>query len=89
MAQIDEARESNHLVRQKVTASVPRVRRPAWNQAAATGGSTVELRARFGCTAAGGSTDDGRFRRLTVHLPAVYAQRLPEGRGRTGPQREG
>ncbi|ELS50278.1 hypothetical protein STVIR_8758 [Streptomyces viridochromogenes Tue57] len=31
--------------------------------------------ARFGYTAPIGTTDDGRFRRLTVHLP-TYAQRL-------------
>ncbi|CAM5297175.1 hypothetical protein SDIAM26S_00943 [Streptomyces diastaticus subsp. diastaticus] len=39
-------------------------------------GITIETRARFGCTAPAGSTDDGRFRRLTVHLPAEYAQAL-------------
>ncbi|MFJ3867688.1 telomere-protecting terminal protein Tpg [Streptomyces nigra] len=38
-------------------------------QAATTGGITVETRARFGYTAPVGTTDDGRFRRLTVHLP--------------------
>jgi hypothetical protein len=36
----------------------------------------VETRARFGYTAPVGTTDDGRFRRLTVHLPPAYAQRL-------------
>ncbi|MCE7052244.1 telomere-protecting terminal protein Tpg, partial [Streptomyces purpurascens] len=50
-------------------------------QAAATGGITVETRARFGYTAPVGTTDDGRFRRLTVHLPPPdYAQRLFEAR---------
>lgn len=29
----------------------------------------METRARFGYTAPVGTTDDGRFRRLTVHLP--------------------
>ncbi|MFF6807966.1 telomere-protecting terminal protein Tpg [Streptomyces sp. NPDC012616] len=47
----------------------PRVRSRARKQAAATGGITVETRARFGYSAPGGTTDDGRFRRLTVHLP--------------------
>lgn len=47
----------------------PLVRKRRHRQAAATGGITVETRARFGYTAAVGSTDDGRFRRLTVHLP--------------------
>ncbi|MFB8392683.1 telomere-protecting terminal protein Tpg [Streptomyces yangpuensis] len=48
--------------------------------AATTAGITVETRARFGYTAPIGSTDDGRFRRLTVHLPAHYAQRLFDAR---------
>lgn len=54
----------------------PQVRKRRQRQAAATGGITVETRARFGYTAPVGTTDDGRFRRLTVHLPATYAQRL-------------
>ncbi|MFK0127055.1 telomere-protecting terminal protein Tpg [Streptomyces nigra] len=49
-------------------------------QAATTGGITVETRARFGYTAPVGTTDDGRFRRLTVHLPPTYAQRLFDAR---------
>ncbi|MET9954449.1 XRE family transcriptional regulator [Streptomyces sp. NPDC006339] len=57
----------------------PGVRKRRRKQAAATG-ITVETRARFGYTAAVGSTDDGRFRRLTVHLPATYAQRLFDAR---------
>lgn len=57
----------------------PQVRRRRRREAAARG-ITVETRARFGYTAAGGSTDDGRFRRLTVRLPATYAQRLFEAR---------
>ncbi|MGW2051540.1 telomere-protecting terminal protein Tpg [Streptomyces sp. NPDC001858] len=58
----------------------PLVRRRRRRQAAATGGLTVETRARFGYTAPIGTTDDGRFRRLTVHLPAPYAQRLFDAR---------
>ncbi|MET9055696.1 XRE family transcriptional regulator [Streptomyces bacillaris] len=54
----------------------PMVRKRRRKQAAATGGITVETRARFGYTAPVGTTDDGRFRRLTVHLPPTYAQRL-------------
>ncbi|WP_407701041.1 telomere-protecting terminal protein Tpg [Wenjunlia vitaminophila] len=46
----------------------PRVRARARKRAATTTGITVETRARFGCTAPVGTTDDGRFRRLTVHL---------------------
>ncbi|MCW8217930.1 telomere-protecting terminal protein Tpg [Streptomyces halstedii] len=58
----------------------PQVRKRRQKQAAATGGITVETRARFGYTAPVGTTDDGRFRRLTVHLPATYAQRLFDAR---------
>ncbi|WP_406165189.1 XRE family transcriptional regulator [Streptomyces canus] len=54
----------------------PQVRRRRQQQAATTTGITVETRARCGYTAPIGTTDDGRFRRLTVHLPPAYAQRL-------------
>ena len=56
----------------------PRVRQQARKRAAATGGITVETRARFGYTAPVGTTDDPRERRLTVHLPPAYAARLFE-----------
>lgn len=36
----------------------------------------METRARFGYTAPVGTTDDPRERRLTVHLPPAYAERL-------------
>ncbi|MEU5902474.1 telomere-protecting terminal protein Tpg [Streptomyces venezuelae] len=58
----------------------PLVRKRRQKQAAASGGITVETRARFGYTAPVGTTDDGRFRRLTVHLPPAYAQRLFDAR---------
>ncbi|MFG2569162.1 telomere-protecting terminal protein Tpg [Streptomyces sp. NPDC048567] len=58
----------------------PLVRKRRQKLAAASGGITVETRARFGYTAAAGTTDDGRFRRLTVHLPATYAQQLFDAR---------
>ncbi|MEU9309618.1 XRE family transcriptional regulator [Streptomyces sp. NPDC048256] len=58
----------------------PQVRKRRQKQAATTGGITVETRARFGYTAPVGTTDDGRFRRLTVHLPPTYAQRLFDAR---------
>ncbi|MFI6055455.1 telomere-protecting terminal protein Tpg [Streptomyces violascens] len=54
----------------------PRVRAKAQKKAATTGGIVIETRARFGFTAAAGSTDDGRIRRITQHLPASYANRL-------------
>ncbi|MEV5012424.1 XRE family transcriptional regulator [Streptomyces sp. NPDC056159] len=72
-------------IQQKIDAAVrsrwqPEVRKRRRKQAAATGGITVETRARFGYTAPVGTTDDGRFRRLTVHLPPSYAQRLFDAR---------
>ncbi|MFI5635178.1 telomere-protecting terminal protein Tpg [Streptomyces sp. NPDC051664] len=54
----------------------PMVRRRARKQAATATGITVETRARFGFTAAPGTTDDGRIRLITQHLPPVYADRL-------------
>ncbi|GAA3803578.1 telomere-protecting terminal protein Tpg [Streptomyces phyllanthi] len=54
----------------------PKVRDRRRKQAATTTGITVEARARFGYTAPIGTTDDGRMRRITVHLPAEYARRL-------------
>ncbi|MFG2716591.1 telomere-protecting terminal protein Tpg [Streptomyces goshikiensis] len=54
----------------------PLVRKRARAQAATTTGLVVETRARFGFTAAPGTTDDGRMRRITQHLPAALAGRL-------------
>ncbi|MFF4020849.1 telomere-protecting terminal protein Tpg [Streptomyces sp. NPDC001843] len=58
----------------------PLVRKRRQKKAATSTGITVETRARFGYTAPVGTTDDGRFRRLTVHLPPEYAQRLFDAR---------
>ncbi|MFD5398611.1 telomere-protecting terminal protein Tpg [Streptomyces sp. NPDC127097] len=58
----------------------PQVRKRRQKQAATATGITVETRARFGYTAPIGTTDDGRFRRLTVHLPPEYARRLFDAR---------
>ncbi|MFF8592342.1 telomere-protecting terminal protein Tpg [Streptomyces sp. NPDC015220] len=66
----------------------PKVRGRRRRQAATTGGITVETRARFGYTAPIGTTDDGRFRRLTVHLPPEYARRLFEARDAGAGDRE-
>ncbi|GLF94879.1 telomere-protecting terminal protein Tpg [Streptomyces yaizuensis] len=54
----------------------PRVRERRRREAAARTGITVETRARFGYSAPIGTTDDPRLRRLTVHLPPDYADRL-------------
>ncbi|MCX2925095.1 telomere-protecting terminal protein Tpg [Streptomyces sp. NEAU-W12] len=72
-ARADVAAKIDDAVRQRWQ---PQVRKRRQRQAAATGGITVETRARFGYTAPVGTTDDGRFRRLSVHLPPAYAQRL-------------
>ena len=71
-----ELREA--LVREAAKVWQPRVRQQARRKAAASGGITIETRARFGYTAAGGSTDDPRERLLTVHLPPAYAAQLFE-----------
>lgn len=54
----------------------PQIRAKAKKQAATTGGIVLDTRARFGYTAAPGSTDDARLRHLTQALPPPYAARL-------------
>lgn len=54
----------------------PRVRQRAKQRAATTGGIVIDTRARFGYTAAPGTTDDPRLRHLTVALPPAWAGRL-------------
>ncbi len=54
----------------------PLVRKRARARAATATGLVIETRARFGFTAAPGTTDDGRMRRITQHLPPEYAARL-------------
>ncbi|MFE2246036.1 telomere-protecting terminal protein Tpg [Streptomyces lavendulae] len=54
----------------------PRIRAKAKKTAATTGRIVVDTRARFGYTAAVGTTDDGRLRHLTVALPPEFAGRL-------------
>ncbi|MFJ6054456.1 telomere-protecting terminal protein Tpg [Streptomyces sp. NPDC092307] len=66
----------------------PVVRGRRRKEAATSTGITVETRARFGYTAPVGTTDDGRIRRLTVHLPAAYAQRLFDARAQGAADRD-
>ncbi|MFB7810881.1 telomere-protecting terminal protein Tpg [Streptomyces virginiae] len=66
----------------------PVVRGRRRKEAATSTGITVETRARFGYTAPVGTTDDGRMRRLTVHLPPAYAQRLFDARARGADDRD-
>lgn len=56
----------------------PQIRAKAKQAAATSGGLVIETRARFGYTAAAGTTDDGRMRHLTQGLPPAYAARLFE-----------
>jgi hypothetical protein len=60
----------------------PRVRARA-RKAIAQNGITVSLRARFGYTAAPGTTDDARVRDLLQPLPPQYGQRLLDARTET------
>ncbi|MFF4013313.1 telomere-protecting terminal protein Tpg [Streptomyces sp. NPDC001717] len=54
----------------------PMVRKRARDKAATQTGLVIETRARFGFTAAPGTTDDARMRRITQYLPPQYAGRL-------------
>lgn len=54
----------------------PRVRAEARKRAATSTGVVVDVRARFGFTAAPGTTDDARLRHLTLALPPQHAARL-------------
>ncbi|GAA1088028.1 telomere-protecting terminal protein Tpg [Streptomyces javensis] len=58
----------------------PQVRTRAKKQAATTGGIVLDTRARFGFTAAPGTTDDARLRHITQALPPRYAARLFDAR---------
>ncbi|MFI9810214.1 telomere-protecting terminal protein Tpg [Streptomyces sp. NPDC052301] len=54
----------------------PQVRARAKQTAATTGGIMIDVQARFGYTAAPGSTDDARIRHLTLALPPQHVARL-------------
>ncbi|MFI1539428.1 telomere-protecting terminal protein Tpg [Streptomyces anandii] len=56
----------------------PQIWAKARQTAATTGGIMIDVQARFGCTAALGSTDDARVRPLTLALPPQHAARLFE-----------
>jgi AcrR family transcriptional regulator len=79
----DQIRRPRADLAQRLEAAVrerwqPRVRERARRQAATTTGLVVDTRARFGFTAAPGTTDDARIRHLTLALPPQYAARLFE-----------
>ncbi|MFG3390662.1 XRE family transcriptional regulator [Streptomyces sp. WAC05458] len=54
----------------------PQVRAKAKQKAASTDGLIVSTRARFGFTAAPGTTDDARIRDITQALPPQFTDRL-------------
>lgn len=63
----------------------PQIRAKAKKAAATSGGLVIETRARFGYTAAAGTTDDGRMRHLTQDLPPAPtppASSKPRSKGR-------
>ncbi|MFE9797046.1 telomere-protecting terminal protein Tpg [Streptomyces goshikiensis] len=66
-------------------AAIGRVCQPS--AAATSTGLIVQTRARFGYTAASGTTDDGRLRHLT-ELPASYVARLFEAQGQGSTEEE-
>ncbi|MFE3250700.1 telomere-protecting terminal protein Tpg [Streptomyces sp. NPDC059209] len=54
----------------------PQIRSKAKKKAASTDGVVVSTRARFGFTAAPGTTDDARIRHITQALSLRWAERL-------------
>jgi hypothetical protein len=58
----------------------PQIRAKAKKKAASTDGIVVSTRARFGFTAAPGSTDDARVRNITQALSPRWAERLFDAR---------
>jgi hypothetical protein len=62
----------------------PQIRAKVRQKAATTGGIVIDTRARLGCTAPIGSTDQDRIRHLTVALPAgggpLHRHRAPGDR---------
>ncbi|MFI0915348.1 telomere-protecting terminal protein Tpg [Streptomyces abikoensis] len=66
----------------------PQVRAKARKKAATTGGLVVSTRARFGFTAAPGTTDDARIRDITQALPPAYADQLFTAREQGATERQ-
>ncbi|WP_406259754.1 XRE family transcriptional regulator [Actinacidiphila glaucinigra] len=66
----------------------PHVRARAKQAAATTGGIVIDTRARFGFTAAPGTTDDARLRLITQALPPEYAARLFEAQDAGASERQ-
>ncbi|MFE9927145.1 telomere-protecting terminal protein Tpg [Streptomyces sp. NPDC005774] len=81
----DLARRLEDAVRQRWQ---PRVRAQARRQAATSTGLVVDTRARFGFTAAPGTSDDARIRHLTLALPPHHAARLFDAQDRGAGERQ-
>lgn len=79
---------AQRLEREVVRRWQPRVRAQARRAAATTAGLVIDTRARFGYTAAPGTTDDARLRHLTVALPPEYAARLFDTREAGGTEQQ-
>lgn len=69
---------ADRLEREVRTRWQPQIRAKAKQTAAATGGIMIDVQARFGYTAAPGTTDQARVRHLTLALPPRHAARLFE-----------
>ncbi|MEW2435997.1 XRE family transcriptional regulator [Streptomyces caniferus] len=67
---------AERLEREVRTRWQPQIRAKAKQTAATTGGIMIDVHARFGYTAAPGSTDQARVRHLTLALPPHHAARL-------------
>jgi hypothetical protein len=65
-----------HLEREVKQRWQPQIRAKARKKAATTDGLVVSTRARFGFTAAAGTTDDARIRDITQALPPAFADQL-------------
>ncbi|MFD5512131.1 telomere-protecting terminal protein Tpg [Streptomyces sp. NPDC127051] len=59
----------------------PQIRAKAKKVAATSGGLLIETRARFGYTAAAGTTDDGRMRHLTQAPPLCFSRSCKRAAG--------
>ncbi|MEU2159297.1 XRE family transcriptional regulator [Streptomyces sp. NPDC019396] len=66
----------------------PQIRAKAKQNATTTAGIVIDTRARFGYTAAPGTTDDARLRHLTLALPPQYAARLFEAKDAGGTEQQ-
>ncbi|MFE9839138.1 telomere-protecting terminal protein Tpg [Streptomyces sp. NPDC005551] len=67
---------AERLEREVRTRWQPQIRARAKEAAATTSGIMIDVQARFGYTAAPGSTDQARVRHLTLALPPRHAARL-------------